>query len=1044
MSPVKAQPDPPHSSTQASDLAALALVRAARWTARSGQPGVLELSPLALELLGFGPGAGPRLSLHDDWCPCLPQADAALVEQAVRQLSASPVGSDGPWEGQFRFRRPVDGVDLHILARARSVRAADGELHVTGVFQDISEQRRVEQELRDSRERFELAIRGAGDGLWEYDHRTRATWFSPRFVEILGFEEGEFPATFDAWRERFHPEDSPAAFKAFGEHLTRDVPYDMEYRVRHRDGHYLWIRARAKSLRDAKGRPVRTSGTVSDLTVRKQAEEALRQAHDMAQDMARIKSEFLANMSHEIRTPMNAIIGMSHLALRTGLDARQRDYVQKIQQAGQHLLGIINDVLDFSKIEAGMLKVERTAFSVEQLMSTLAGLVADKAAAKNLELVFDVDREVPPQLLGDALRLGQILVNYVSNAIKFTDQGEVDVTLRVAQRRPGELLLHCAVRDTGIGLSTEQIARLFQSFQQADASTTRKYGGTGLGLAISRRLAELMGGEVGVDSQPGEGSTFWFTAWVGEAEAATAATPQASASRGQVRILVVDDHPNARRALVHMLDGMGFQVSEAESGAAALKAVQTAAAQGQAPDVVLLDWMMPGWDGLETVRRIRGLGLERPPALTLVTGHDREDVRQAASDAGLLEPLLKPVNPSSLYDRVSVLLGGAPVVASRAAGAGALEAGRYERLRGARVLLAEDNLLNQRVAVDLLADLGVQVDVAGDGQAAVQQALLAPYDLVLMDMQMPVMDGLEATRALRALPGLEGLPVVAMTANAMAADRERCLAAGMVDFVSKPIDPEALFDTMLRWMPAPAPAGLSAPLASAQEVARSEEVTQALPATGAAVPSIPGVDVEGGLRRVRGRADRYLALLRDFVTEQADAMERLQAECQAADWASAERRAHTLKGLAAHIGAQALADAAGEVERALRASDAPHAGLAAELEALQSAWAAQIQAIVAALPTPEAQAPLPGPGGLDEALLRTICRAMEDSLREDDGQAERLAREHEALLQAAFPSVFQAFFRAVCAFDSDTALELLTAASTARWADAGGPMETSP
>ncbi|MFM8770028.1 MAG: PAS domain-containing protein, partial [Rubrivivax sp.] len=347
-------------TTQALELAqgALRLARSAPWSASSLQPDVLQLSPLARALLGFDPAAHGGVSLQREWMPCLGPADAQALQELLQRLWEVQPAEAPPIEGSFAFTRPSDGLEMRVLARARAHFGQDGEVQLVGLFQDITEQSRVEGELRASRERFELAIRGAGDGLWEYDHRTQSTWFSPRFVEILGFQEGEFPATFEAWRERFHPEDAPAAFKAFGAHLATDAVYDMEYRVQHREGHYLWIRARAKSLRDRKGRPYRTSGTVSDLTVRKQAEEALRQAHDMAQETARVKSEFLANMSHEIRTPMNAILGMSHLALKTARDERQRDYLHKIQQAGQHLLGIINDVLDFSKIEAGMMVVD--------------------------------------------------------------------------------------------------------------------------------------------------------------------------------------------------------------------------------------------------------------------------------------------------------------------------------------------------------------------------------------------------------------------------------------------------------------------------------------------------------------------------------------------------------------------------------------------------------------------------------------------------------------------------------------------------------------
>jgi PAS domain S-box-containing protein len=1003
---------------------ALSLTRSAPWSASSHEPDVMLLSPLALDLLGFDPSRGERLSVERDWRPCLTQADGQALNGVVQSLwSAQPLDAK-PMEVAFGFRRPADGAVVRVLSRAHTFAQPDGSMGVIGAFQDITEQARVEKELRDGRERFELAIRGAGDGLWEFDHRSKATWFSPRFVEILGYQEGEFPATFDAWRERFHPEDAPAAFQAFGVHLATDAVYDMEYRVQHREGHYLWIRARAKSLRDHRGRPYRTSGTVSDLTVRKQAEEALRQAHDMAQETARVKSEFLANMSHEIRTPMNAIIGLSHLALKTVLDDRQRDYLRKIQQAGQHLLGIINDVLDFSKIEAGMMAVDRAEFSVESLMSNLASLVADKAAQKGLELVFQVDRDVPDVLLGDALRLGQILVNYTSNAIKFTNAGEVDVAVRVAQRREAALQLHFEVRDTGIGLTDEEMSRLFRSFQQADASTTRKYGGTGLGLAISRRLVELMGGEVGVHSEVGRGSTFWFTAWVGTTQQAEPARLD-PARWSRVHLLVVDDHAGARRVLSSMLEDFGFKVDQADSGTAALQVLKANNGQAGGFDVVLLDWSMPGLDGLETARQIGGLGLAKSPRLALVTGHDREDVRQAALRAGLGEPLIKPVSPSSLYDRVATLLGASPLSTAPARTASQGAGLPLEALRGVRVLLAEDNLLNQRVAVDLLADVGVHVDLAGNGQQAVQMALSGGYDLVLMDMQMPVMDGLEATRALRALPELADLPVVAMTANAMAVDRERCLAAGMVDFVTKPVDPDVLFSALIRWA-LPRRQGEPSP------VLKLPDVFSLSDDPAAAAPEIAGLDRAAGLRLVRGRTDRYLALLRDFVADQAQAAVAIREHLMRGQYEEAERRVHTLKGLAGHVGASDLAGAAAELERALRR---PSAGPVppALLDTLEHVLSKQVGAIADALPkaTPEAP-PASAVGVVDEAVLARVCHDMLVSLRNDDGQAELLAGQHEALLRAAFPVDFPDLFGAVRAFDSETALTLLARLLPAR------------
>ena len=614
-------------------------------------------------------------------------------------------------------------------------------------------------------------------------------------------------------------------------------------------------------------------GWIVDVTELTKIQTALSEAKVAAEDAARTKAEFLANMSHEIRTPMNAIIGLAHLCLKTDLTLKQRDYVAKIHNAGTSLLSIINDILDVPPKSGGRkLNIENVAFEMDSVMNNISTMVAQKIQDKGLELLFDFSSDMPPALLGDPLRLGQVLINLLGNAVKFTEKGEIRLVGELLERTGDKVKLRFSVKDTGIGMTKEQSNRLFQAFSQADTSTSRKYGGTGLGLAISKRLVELMGGSIWAVSEPGRGSTFSFTGWFGLSEAT--ARKVAPMRLGSLKVLVVDDNASARRVLEDQLKIIGAEIEQAASGTEAIAAVKRADA-GRPFDVLLLDWRMPGLDGVETARRIRvDTSLKSVPAIIIITAFGREEVRGEAELAGVNGFLIKPVSQSTLIDALAEIFAPEHMTAVREA----VEATAYD-LNGLRILLAEDNAINQQIAVELLEGVGASVDVANSGREVLDKLLATtdciPYDLVLMDLQMPEMDGYQATARIRADPRLVDLPIVAMTAHAMAEERDRCLAAGMRGHIAKPIDPEVLYRTLTQFYrpgqtsPAPAPA---------------KTLNHSLPSDPQL--EIAGLDVVDGLKRVAGNKKLYCSLLRQFVEQQADAVSEIRAGVERQDFAS--------------------------------------------------------------------------------------------------------------------------------------------------------------
>jgi PAS domain S-box-containing protein len=656
-------------------------------------------------------------------------------------------------------------------------------------------------------------------------------------------------------------------------------------------------------------------GNIHDVGELKKAEEKLRQAQAAAEAASRAKGDFLANMSHEIRTPLNAIIGLAHLAMKTELTPRQRDYLEKIHAAGSSLLGIVNDILDFSKIEAGKLELESAPFNLDDILDNLAGLITVKAHEKEaLEVLIRTRPEVPRMLVGDPLRLGQVLINLANNAVKFTDAGEIVVSTELIRADADTARIRFSVCDTGIGLSAAQKERLFESFSQADTSTTRKFGGTGLGLAICKRLVGLMGGSIQVESEPGRGSTFSFSADFGVGRGGASCRSAAPPELRGLRVLVVDDNPTSREILREMLESFTFTVSLAASGAEGLTEFNCPSG-GRPYELVVMDWRMPGMDGIEAARQIKACSGSRPTPVILVTAYGRESTLCEAEAAGLEGILLKPVSPSLLFDTVMDIFGRRrpPVFAAGAAGQAASSA---ERLAGARVLLVEDNEINQQVAMEILAGAGLEVALAVNGREAVDRVTHEDFDAVLMDVQMPVMDGYAAAHAIRKWESgrwkREGppLPIIAMTAHAMAGDHAKSIAAGMNDHITKPLDPGLLSKTLAQWIPA-GRACRRAPMVCSPSAGRPRA---GIPDESDLPERLPGFDRAEGLQRLQGNRTLYRRLILDFAEQYRHEAETLRRALDEGDFERARQRVHAIKGVAGNLAAKPLQAAAAVLE----------------------------------------------------------------------------------------------------------------------------------